>query len=178
MNEIITKSSRIIGILKKICFRCGWTFLEVYKIYILPVIEYANQSWCWNQTQTDRLEGLQKRVTKIICNKLGFNNLDYDIRLRLLSLKSLKHRKTIIQMKLLKQMFDSEHDLLTLTSTRNGILLKPMYHRLVTCKRHFYYSIITVFNSFPRNIRDSILTDNFITNVDDYLEFNGLQPVL
>jgi len=74
-------------------------------------------------------------------------------------------------------MFDSQHDLSTLTSTRNGILSNPMYHRLVTCQRHFYYLRITVFNPFHRNIKDSILTDNFITNVNDYIELNGLQPV-
>ena len=175
-NYMILRASQQIGMIKKICKRCdGWTHLALYRTYVLPILEYCFGCWALTKTQMERKEK-ERKFTKFVCYKLGFEDLSYNHRLRLLSMKSLEHRRQLLLMKYLKNLCDEESilcDFVTLKrNERRGLLLECEIDRLTTCMRHTYPNIVTIFNSLPRTIRDYLFASCFITKVDEYLEFS------
>src|SRR2546426_7399871 len=101
----------------------------------------------------ERKEKVQRKFTKFVCYKLGFEDLSYNHRLRLLSMKSLEHRRQLFLMKYLKNLCGEECilcDFVTLKrNERRGLLLECEIDRLTTCMRHTYPNIVTIFNSLP-----------------------------
>ena len=72
---IISKALKKFHLLRVICKNVnGNTFLNLYKTYILPILEYSNLSWIPNNGQSKRIETVQRKITKFICYKLGKNN--------------------------------------------------------------------------------------------------------
>ena len=108
-NYMILRASQQIGMIKKICKRCdGWTHLALYRTYVLPILEYCFGCWAPTKTQMERKEKVQRKFTKFVCYKLGFEDLSYNHRLRLLSMKSLEHRRQLFLMKYLKNLCGEE----------------------------------------------------------------------
>lgn len=61
-DMIIAKALQKFGTLIYICNKVsGYTFLRLYKTYILPILEYCNLSVMYNKTQSDRIESVQTR---------------------------------------------------------------------------------------------------------------------
>ena len=67
------------------------SFLCLYKSMVRPHLEYANQVWAIRlKCQIDIIENVQKRATKVI---LGFDNIEYEERLKKLKLHTLTYRR-------------------------------------------------------------------------------------
>ena len=70
-NEIVSKCLHKFDYLKTICKRVnGMTFLRLYKTFILPLIEFSNNCWIPAKTQINKLEKIQKKITKYILKDL------------------------------------------------------------------------------------------------------------
>jgi hypothetical protein len=62
---IIENSLKKFAILRVLCKRVnGLTFLRLYLTYILPILEFCNLSVIPNKTQSNRLELVQRKITK------------------------------------------------------------------------------------------------------------------
>ena len=77
----------------------GKTLLKLYKTYLLPILEYSNLCLTLTKTQTERIEIIQKKITRYICFKNNLPYLNYINRLSFLNLKMLKTRRLIQTMK-------------------------------------------------------------------------------
>jgi hypothetical protein len=96
-DYIISKVSQKFVFLKTICPKVdAKTFLDLYKAYLLPILEYSNLCFSPNKTQIIKIEKVQKKVTKYICNKMKRFDLTYEQRLKYLELKSLENRRYIV----------------------------------------------------------------------------------
>ncbi len=69
-DMIVNKARKKFGFLKSLCkYVDGITFLNLYKTYVLPILESNLICWVLNKTQFNRIEMVQK-ITKFICKKL------------------------------------------------------------------------------------------------------------
>jgi ribonuclease P/MRP protein subunit RPP40 len=67
------------------------TFKKLYKVYIRPLLEYANVIWSPHlQRDIDTLERIQRRATKRVA---GLRSIPYATRLQMLDLPTLQHRR-------------------------------------------------------------------------------------
>ena len=64
--------------------------LKLYTSYVMPIIEFASLAYYLNITNLERIEKIQRKVTKFICYKMQKSNLSYEQRLNELSLLSIK----------------------------------------------------------------------------------------
>lgn len=72
INYIYNNSISKWAFLKKICPKINpYILLKLYKIYILPIIEYCNVCLILNVSQNQKIESIQKKITKQICLKLN-----------------------------------------------------------------------------------------------------------
>lgn len=178
IDYVIKKSLKKYNTLRIICKRVnGFVFLRLYMNYILPIIEYSNLSLVLIDTQSDKIEKIQRKISKYICNKLGFFDLSYDQRLDKLNIFSLKKRreiqilKTVFKMRFkLFQMKNKWRDeLFFYETTRNGIFCK----RLKICKeiekKNFFFNCIKLFNNLPQNIRNITNYKNFVNELKIFL---------
>ena len=157
VNEIVAKALKKFGFCKFICKRVDpKTFLRVYKTYILPIIEYSNLCLVYNKTQLDRIEKIQKRITKYICLKSGFD-MSYEQRLKFLEIESLEKRRNRQILKLLYKIRISCRnipqkwlgEISFYESSRNGIYAKISVNRLHKSDKYLIDFSVKFYNNFP-----------------------------
>ncbi len=151
----------------------------MYKTYILPILENCNLAYYTNITNSNRLESVQKKVSSFICRKLGYYELNYEERLKLLKLNTLKNRKLVRGLKFLKRIKDSDKILpqswlnsIKFNDTRNGIIIEVPKIRIQKCDQHFFIQISKEFNSLPKDIRNKINEKIFTDIVKNNKLFN------
>jgi hypothetical protein len=138
-DYLITKAYKKFYTLKNCCKNVNAeTLLKMYCVYVLPIIEYSNCCWTPTNTQIEKLEKIQKKITKSICKKLNRNEINYEDRIKLLNLKSLSFRRKI---QLLKTVFYVKNndksipdswfsELNFYENRRNGILIDVPFIRI------------------------------------------------
>ena len=172
-NSCIRKWTTI----KRLCpFASPSILTQLYKVYILPLIEYCFHAWIPNEQQCKRVESIQRHITKYICIKLKLYNLSYSERLTKLDLKPLIVRKNL---KMLKYAFKSIYNYIDvpfcwknkfiIKETRNGLLLENIHSRLQFCDKNFFIYTINLFNSLPVNIRNEKQFVKFISLSESFL---------
>ncbi len=109
-------------------------------------------------SNTNRIESVEKKVTRFICNKLGKYYLNYEERLKYLKLNTLQNRKLI---RGLNNWFNS----ILFYNSRNRIVIKIPETRIKKCDQLFFIRIFKEFSDLPKDIRNSIIQTNFIKNV-------------
>ena len=154
--------------------------LKLFKTYILPIIESNNNSLILNITQNNKIEKIQRKITKQICNSMSENNLEYKARLKLLELDSLESRRKFSIIKLLYKSVNNHPGIPDHWKTkydikdnnRNGLLLyKPFARNCFSDKNMFNYSI-DLFNSLPKILRNQIMSKTFLTNCKSFFNDN------
>ena len=153
------------------------SFLCLYKSIVRPHLEYANQVWAQRlQRQIDCVENVQRRATKLIP---GFNNLEYDERLKKLKLPTLTYRRLrgdlIETFKILfpkyypdvcEGFIDLREDIIT-----RGHSLKKFKHecRLNVRKNCFPNRIVDVWNALPEQVVSAKSAESFEGRLDRFL---------
>jgi hypothetical protein len=62
--------------LKRLCVIVSLDILlQLYQVYILPLIDYCNYTWIPTESQEKKFEGIQKHVTTFICFKSGSHKM-------------------------------------------------------------------------------------------------------
>ena len=91
-EQIVKKANKLLGMLRR-----NFTYINIpnfklmYKSIVRPVIEYGAS--VYNpilQKDINQIESIQRRATKMV---LGFENLEYEDRLRRLKIPTLKYRR-------------------------------------------------------------------------------------
>ena len=95
IDHIMSKSARLVGLMKRLKSSLSTSaLLSFYKLYIRPTIEYADVVWSGlTTTQSDRLERLQLRIARLICNLPLFEHTHHSQLLTSLDLPSLQSRR-------------------------------------------------------------------------------------
>ena len=83
------------SVLGQLCRGVGYrdkdVFIDLYKTYVRPHLEYAVQAWSpWTMGDKEVLEAVQRRAVKAVSNLRGKT---YEDRLRELNLESLEDRR-------------------------------------------------------------------------------------
>ena len=92
IHKAVSKANQTLGLLRR-TFRYmdKDTFTALYKSRVRPILEYANSVWSpRHKKDIDEIEKVQRRATKMVP---GLKDQDYETRLRILKLPSLKYRR-------------------------------------------------------------------------------------
>jgi hypothetical protein len=72
-------------------YRDRHVFVNLYKQYIRPHLEFSSPAWCpWNRGDIEKLESVQKRAVKMVA---GLSSQGYKERCSELGLKTLEERR-------------------------------------------------------------------------------------
>ena len=109
-TAVTKKASHIVAIIRKTFQHFDkTTFINLYKTYVRPVIEYGNAIWGPQYIlDQQEVEKVQRRATKLI-NDL--QDRTYDDRLAVLSLPSLQYRRKRGDMVMTYQLLHNNLDL-------------------------------------------------------------------
>ena len=177
VDYIYNKSIQKWNFLLKCCrYASPDLLLTLFKTYLIPIIEYCNTAFIPNITQNKRIESIQRKVTKYICRKMH-KNIEYNLRLKLLNLKTLESRRKI---SVLKMVFKSIYDFSDIpyhwksrfelsNNNRNGIMICKPKTRINCCDKNFFTFSIDLFNSMPMYIRNESSYKCFLTKCNDFL---------
>ena len=163
--------------IKRLCpFANQKIFLNLYKTYILPLIEYSYFAWIPNKTQTQKIESIQRHITEYISFKSGLKNLNYFERLEKLDLIPITVRKNL---KVLTFIFKSIHNYTDIPNnwknifisihTRNGVLIEKIHTRIKFCDQNFFIFALNLFNYLPLDIRCETNLSKFLTKCKSLL---------
>ena len=176
-NEHINK------ICSKVKQRSGWilrsftnrtpSFMKwVWSVYVQPIIDYSSQLWApISGAKLLRLENLLRSFTSKI---EGYKSYSYWDRLKLLDISSIERRferyRTIYSYKILRGWADN-CGLKWYHNSKVGTMMKTIavgkFSKTLRANS-FQYLGPRLFNSLPRNLRDS--TDEFCTWKNKYNE--------
>ena len=162
-NKLVSKAYKKWFLLRYLCSKVdGNVFLRLYKTYILPILEFCNIVWLPNKSQSNRLEKVQKKVTKFIAFKLNKSNLNYSQRLKEFGLKSLHNRRIIKVLKFVQKIrvfsetlpYEWNTRLNFIENERNGAKIVNEFLRISKCEKSMFYFCEKLFNDLPLNIRN------------------------
>lgn len=173
VNEAVGKAREVLGKITR-CFhyRDRRVFLQLYKQYVRPHLEFSSSVWSpWTTADIDALENVQIKAVKMIS---GLSSNEYPDRLNELNLWSLEKRRKMFD---LVQMFKVannigeislslkfQRDSTTRNITRNQsepLNLVKQNSRLEVRKNFFTNRIVESWNSVPSEIKHSTSTDKF-----------------
>ena len=156
------------------------TLILIYNTIVRPYFDYCCEVWdVFGETQSKRLQKLQNRAARIILNIS--NDVDYTIALRTLGWEPLqterKKTKARMMYKLLNKMgpksltnlfsFKSEKTNYHLRDVSSGLYLpKP---RTNSMKNSFMYDGANIWNSIPKEIRESKSLSSFRNKIAAYI---------
>ena len=86
------KANGVLGqISRAVKYRDKKTFVQLYKVYVRPHLEYCIQAWSpYTQADKDKLEKVQKRAVNMVAGLRGRN---YEQKLREVGLTTLEERR-------------------------------------------------------------------------------------
>ena len=176
-DMISEKSLKKFYVIKNICKRVdSKTFLKLYQTFVIPILEYSNLSLVYTESQSDKLEKIQRRITKYICSKDKKFDLKYEKRLEFLNIFSLNKRRKI---QILKQLFNIKinskfannkwlNELQFYNNERNGIFCKINVNRLHKSDKYIFDFSVKLFNDLPKDIRCEVKLNKFLCKLNDY----------
>ena len=155
---------------------------RLYTSLVRPHLEYAVQFWspCYQKDQ-NKLEGVQRRATKLVP---GFRGLQYEERLKRLDMFSLKDRRIrgdlIETFKILKNIdnlnYDHFFELSSQLLTRNnGLKLKGQRFNTDLRKNYFNIRVIDFWNKLPASVVQANTIATFKDRLDKYFKENGFK---
>ena len=183
INNAISKANKMLGLVKRsFNFLDHSTFLMLYKALIRPHLEYGNIIWYpYLKRQSAAIEKVQRRATKILSN---LKNKDYNQRLKILNLPSLKARRIrgdLIQAYKIfndvdelnpNQLFPTNPTDRTLRNSTNKIF-KPHFNTKEK-KNSFSYRIANRWNELPEHVKNAPTTNAFKNKLDDLRWFKDI----
>ena len=130
----------------------------LYKTYILPRVEHANNVWSsYFKKDVDLVENVQRKYTKFFP---GLYDVTYADRLATLNLQTLEERRIyadlILLYKIIHGLVDIELDkYLKFGPSRtrgHPLKLQVMSSRVNCHKHHFFNRVVNIWNSLPSDV--------------------------
>jgi hypothetical protein len=176
-SDTISKAYRKWYVLRYLCPSTdGKTLLRLYKTYILPVLEFCNIVWKPNKFQENKIEKVQKKITKFISYKMNDSGFNYNERLKKLCLNTLSVRRNIKILKFTQKIRlnresipnDWNSRLSFVENDRTGTKIVNELIRISKCENSFFYFSSNIFNNLPINIRNETNLKVFTKLVHDF----------
>lgn len=176
-NESVNKANRMIGLIKRnFAFKSKEIVLPLYNSFVRPHLEYAVQFWSPHHAKDiAKLEGVQRRATKIIPS---LRNKSYEERLSELNLFSLEKRRLRGQLiecfKILNGFTNVDPTTLfeiddTTRTRNNGAKLKCRQVHSDLTKFFFTNAVVRDWNKLPPSVVQCKSIASFKNNLDRYL---------
>ena len=156
------------------------TFRLLFKGLVRHHLEYAVNVWTpFHENQINKLEGVQKRATSMLP---GMKGLEYEQRLKIIGMPSLKHRRARADMIELYKMIHNKYDrslcpnltmrseITTQTSRLNSRALFQTRNKMEIRRNYFSQRVIPVWNSLPDKVVNATSTDSFKAKLDKHWE--------
>lgn len=131
VEAMVNKAFKSLGFLIRTCrhFMQLKTVHHLYRTLVSPSLDYASPIWSpYYNKYIDSLESVQRRYTRYVYRKFGWQYADYETRCKQLKLLTLRRRRVLHDQMLLfdvvrgKKLVDSRHVSISLraeSSTRN-----------------------------------------------------------
>ena len=167
VSKIFGKSIKLVHlIIKTFNSKDPWFFINLFKLYIRPILEYNISAWMPYQVgDIRRIESVQATFTRLVCRKLNIKYKSYRHRLRLFNLDTLEIRRIkydlILIFKIIHNLIDLQFDdffsispSLKLYQLRRHKLHLNMPTPPATSTRinFFSYRTISTWNNLPSEI--------------------------
>ena len=179
-SEVVKKANKVIGLIgRSFEYKSKDTILTLYNSLVRPLLEYCVQAWCpYYQKDIEKLERVQRRVTKMVPS---LRNKTYGDRLKELNLFSLTQRRLrgdLIQVfKIIKGIDNidcSKYFTLDLSNYTRGngckIVGKPFNSH--ESKNSFFHRTVNLWNGLPRDVIDCNTVEAFKLRLDKYFASN------
>ena len=179
-SEVVKKANTIVGLIgRSFEHKTKDVIITLYNSLVRPHLEYCVQAWCpYYQKDIDKLERIQRRVTKMIpC----LRNKSYEDRLKELNLFSLTKRRLrgdLIQVfKIIKgvdNMNCNKYFNIDRTNYTRGHGCKIIGKSFNSheSKNFFFNRVVNIWNGLPQNVVDCTTVDSFKSQIDKYLAAN------
>ena len=182
-KKSVEKANRALFCLKKAFhYRDKKVFIDLYKTYVRPHLEYCSPAWNpWSKADADMIEGVQKRVLRMVS---GLNSTSYAEKLLEVNLQSLSDRRLKQDMcetfKILKgftnvesrvwfeKMENAEFRTTRLSADPNNLKVKAC--RTEIRRNFFSYRVINKWNSLPSDIKNSTNIKQFKRQYDEFIK--------
>ena len=184
--ELFTFHNQILSIVSKANQKFGWTMRNVlsrdayvicriYKALIRPHIEYCTQAWApvarhgnWNLIL--KLEGVQRRVTKVI-KSLG--DLSYKERLERLNLTTLLERRMrgdlIETFKITKNLSNYGSEFFNISPRTENLLARQISKTKSTKQLDFFSNrVLFYWNKLPAHVKNAASINSFKNRLDKF----------
>ena len=159
-HSVVSKANSRLGLVRR-CFRNldEKPFKTLYKALVRPIVEYASvAAHPVYRKDEDKLEGVQRRATKI---PLHLKELSYEDRLRATKLPSLKYRRKRADVLQVWRIMHGGDDMEEGKFFKRSADSKTQGHSLKLCKEYsrtklrsqsFSQRTISVWNSLPESV--------------------------
>ena len=167
IKQVLAKSNASLAFLRRNLRTCSWHIKEhCYKTSVCPIIEYAASIWAPHTTQdVEKIEMLQRRAVRFICNNYYRNTSFTNLSLDSLGWPSLKSRRSYLKLNLTYKILNN----LICIPYDN---FKPVTYYTCGCQHHlqctydsyrysFFSSAIWLWNSLPLNTATCNDVDEF-----------------
>ena len=120
--------------------------------------------WIPNNTQSHRIERVQKRITKFISFKMNFHNTSYNERLNKLGLETLVDRRKLKILQYIQEIKTNSNSIpldwyTRVEFTENdriGTKIKTDFIRISKCEKSLFFFCKQIFNDLPIHIRNEL----------------------
>ena len=159
------------------------TFLILYKSLIRPKLEYNNTVW-WPGSKLDvsKLEGVQRRATKLVPELKHLSNTE---KLKILNLPTLNYRRIrgdCIQVyKYLNDYYDVNWSALFILNESNyntrghSYKLAKVTHNSTTRSKFFTVRVVNYWNALPEEIVYATSLNAFKNAFDEHWKNNPMK---
>ena len=163
-------------------YRDRHTFVQLYKQYVRPHLEFAVPAWSpWTAQDKNTLENVQRRAVRMVS---GLSSVDYEDRLKELNLLSLEKRREkfdLVQVfKIIRQKDDvdpstwfklvGDHPTRVTRHTNDALNIIPPSSRLDLRKNFFSHRVVDLWNKVPSEVKRASTIRYFKNYVDDVLK--------
>lgn len=184
-RESAQRANAILGqISRAFHYRDKRTFIQLYKQYVRPHLEFAVPAWNpWNQGDKELLEQVQRRAVKMVS---GLSGRTYEQRLQELGLLSLEDRRTLYDLVQTFKIIKGHDDVKPETwfnlvgdaparvtrHTQDPLNIVPKYPRSDIRKNFFSVRVTEKWNQIPPATKNAHNVTIFKREVTDMLKKN------
>lgn len=179
----VKKAGQVLGrMARSFTYRDKCTWVNLYKIYVRPHLEYSVQAWSpWTLADIKQLEDVQRRMLGMTS---GLRGTTYEEKLSEVNLQSLENRRLrgdMIQTWKILHQHDNirESSFFTrcnavsqrqtrLTTSDYNLVMKPVNTEI---RRQFFSNrVITPWNTLPENVKSAPTLNSFKNLYDRHIK--------
>ena len=162
IDYIVEKTLKKINILRYLSKNLNsYTMINLYKTYLLPILEYSNKCLTLTKNHSAKIEKFQRKITRFICSKSSQFNFCYEERLVFLDLSKLETRRLIQLYKYIYELKVCYPDIpqkvlnqINFVIINNECFAKIKKNRILLSDKYIIDYCCKLFNELPSVIRN------------------------